>query len=277
VIGEIAPLLGGRSSQVKAAGTYTDTLPLELQQRDPTGFVSYAVEVFNTHDRTAGTSNRVTVATAPTLPPVADLMAHVTDRGVVLTWLCPSLPTNTPSQLHYLLRIYRQREEDRKAAKLADLNLEDCSAGENRASFVDQTFEWEKNYHYRATITTIIAQVNTAVEVEGDDTPDVVVATHDVFPPSVPSELQAVETGGPQPFVDLTWTPVAEADLSGYNVFRHEPGGEPAKLNGEPVKTPAYRDSTVQAERTYLYSVSAVDLRGNESGRSEETSERVEP
>jgi fibronectin type 3 domain-containing protein len=39
------------------------------------------------------------------------------------------------------------------------------------------------------------------------------------------------------------------------------------------VKTPAFRDMNVVAGKTYFYSVSAVDQRGNESGRSEETSE----
>jgi fibronectin type 3 domain-containing protein len=47
------------------------------------------------------------------------------------------------------------------------------------------------------------------------------------------------------------------------------------KLNAEPVKTPAFRDAKVDAGKRYFYSVSAVDERGNESGRSDETSERL--
>ncbi len=66
------------------------------------------------------------------------------------------------------------------------------------------------------------------VEVEGDDTPVVVVFAHDVFPPAVPTGLQAVFSGvGQAPFVDLVWSPDTEADLAGYNIFRHEEG-EPA-------------------------------------------------
>jgi fibronectin type 3 domain-containing protein len=41
------------------------------------------------------------------------------------------------------------------------------------------------------------------------------------------------------------------------------------------VKTPAFRDMKVVAGKTYFYSVSAADQRGNESARSEETSESV--
>jgi fibronectin type 3 domain-containing protein len=115
-----------------------------------------------------------------------------------------------------------------------------------------------------------------AVSVEGDDTPEVKVFAHDVFPPGVPSGLQAVFSGpGQQPFIDLIWVPVADSDLDGYNVYRREEGGTPAKLSSEPVKMPAFRDAQVVSGKNYFYSVSAVDLRGNESARSEETSESV--
>ena len=47
------------------------------------------------------------------------------------------------------------------------------------------------------------------------------------------------------------------------------------KINADLVNTPASRDSNVAPGGTYFYSVSAVDLLNNESGRSEETSETV--
>jgi fibronectin type 3 domain-containing protein len=113
-----------------------------------------------------------------------------------------------------------------------------------------------------------------AVEVEGDDTPEVKVFAHDVFPPAVPGGLQAVFSGpGQAAFIDLIWTPVSDADLAGYNIYRHEAGGAAVKLNSELVRTPGYRDAQVVAGKTYFYAVTAVDERGNESGRSEEASE----
>jgi len=78
-----------------------------------------------------------------------------------------------------------------------------------------------------------------------------------------------------QKFVDVTWVPNTENDLAGYNVYRHEQNEAAARINGELVKTPAFRDSNVAAGHTYFYSVTAVDLRGNESARSQETSETV--
>src|SRR5712691_13177681 len=113
-------------------------------------------------------------------------------------------------------------------------------------------------------------------QVEGDDSPTVRIVAHDTFPPSVPAGLQAVYSGeGQKPFVDLIWAPVTDADLAGYNVYRHEADSTPVKLNAELVKSPSYRDSAVDSGKTYYYSVSAVDVRGNESSRSEETNETV--
>jgi fibronectin type 3 domain-containing protein len=92
--------------------------------------------------------------------------------------------------------------------------------------------------------------------------------------------LQAAYSGeGQQPFIDLIWAPVTNADLAGYNVYRSETNGAAGekivKLNSELVKSPSYRDTAVASGKTYTYSVSAVDVRGNESQRSEETSEAV--
>ena len=111
---------------------------------------------------------------------------------------------------------------------------------------------------------------------EGEDSPVVRVVAHDVFPPAVPTGLQAVASGeGQKPFVDLIWAPVTNPDLAGYNVYRHESDGSASKLNSDLVKSPAYRDATGTPGTTYVYSVSSVDVRGNESGPSQEASEAL--
>ena len=68
---------------------------------------------------------------------------------------------------------------------------------------------------------------------------------------------------------------MSDVDLDGYNVYRHEEGSAPVKINAQPIRTPAYRDTNVVSGKTYFYSVSSVDVRGNESARSEEASETV--
>jgi hypothetical protein len=272
----------------KIQASYTDTLSPELQTEDPTAEVTYAVSVLNDSGRGAGLSNLVQVPSAPSLSPPEHFGAEVRRDGVLLSWTCSSgMPMVNP-QIGYRLRIYRRESAvpdsglpesrlphspTRATTKVADANFMDCS----QPQFLDQTFEWEKRYEYFAAVVTVVASPGKPeVEVEGDDALSGPVLAHDIFPPAVPTGLQAVFSGvGQSPFIDLVWSPDTEADLAGYNVFRREEGGQPAKLNPEPVKTPAYRDSSVQPGKRYFYAVSAIDERNNQSAPSEEASEQV--
>jgi hypothetical protein len=255
--------------------TYTGTLPAAMQPLDPAAEVTYAVEVLNRNARGAGLSNRVHVPAVPTLPPPPDLAAELTGDGVVLTWTSAGESQNVPN-VQYRYRVYRRDESSSKDAIAGEVPVPGLSTEPSPAHFTDSAFEWEKTYLYRITAVSIVKRPDSEVQVEGDDTPPVRVIAHDVFPPSVPAGLQAAFSGeGQKPFIDLIWAPVTNADLAGYNIYRAEENGSAAKLNSELVKTPSYRDSAVASGKTYTYSVSAVDVRGNESQRSEEASEPV--
>ena len=212
------------------------------------------------------------VPAVPTLPPPADFQAQVTLDGVVLSWRRVPVAPETPG-LRHVYRVYRRPEGGDADTVVGELPLDESSA----TRIVDHSFEWEKTYLYRATAVTLIHEGgNPETQFDGDDTPVVKVFAHDVFPPAVPSGLQAVFSGvGQQPFIDLIWAPDTDADLAGYNVFRHETASSLEKINSELVKTPAFRDMNVAPGKTYVYSVSAVDVRGNESDRSQDASEPV--
>jgi hypothetical protein len=274
VAGTVPPAQPVDIRKPKAAPTtkpvekYTDEI--STAGIDPVGAFAYAVEVLNDRGRSAGLSNRVHVPAAPTLPPPADFAAQVKADGIFISWT--PLPTRVEIPLlHYVYRIYR-REENGKDKIAVELPLD---AAPN--SFLDPNFEWEKRYTYRATVVTLIhREAGPEAQVEGDDTPEVPVFAHDIFPPAPPSGLQAVFSGeNQQSFIDLIWNPNTESDLAGYNIFRHEDGGPAAKINSELVKLPAFRDLNVLPGKKYYYSVSAADVRGNESPRSEEANESV--
>jgi len=249
--------------------SYVDTLPASLLQNSATAEISYAIAVTNDRRRDAGPSNVVQVPAARTLPAPESFRAQVASDGVTLQWEPVSAPPPVEG-IAYACRLYRQAEDAKQGNPIAEVPL-------STTQFVDHTFEWQKRYRYRANVVTLITRLGKPnVEVEGDDTPVVEVYADDVFPPAVPAGLQAVFSGaGQAPFIDLIWAPVTDADLAGYNVYRHEIGQEPVKINSALVKPPAYRDSTVAPGKRYFYAVSAVDLRGNESARSEEASEQV--
>jgi hypothetical protein len=263
------------ASERPAPQTFIDTLPSTMQPQDPAAELTYAVEVLNRNARGAGLSNRVQVPAVSILPPPGDLAAELTDDGVVLTWKSAGESMNLPGVQHRY-RIYRRDESSGKDAVAGEVAL----AESGPVHFTDSSFTWEKTYLYRVTAVSIIKRPDSEVQVEGDDTAPVRVIARDVFPPSVPAGLQAAYSGeGQKPFIDLIWAPVTNGDLAGYNVYRSEAHGaageQMVKLNSELVKSPSYRDRAVASGSTYTYSVSAVDVRGNESQRSEETSEPV--
>jgi len=257
------------SAQRKSQQTFVDTVPLSLLGSDPNAQIFYAVSVLNQNGRDAGISNVVSVPAIAALPAPADFRARVTAKGVVLEWSEVPHGADT-SELRHLYRVYR-REEGSKANTVVGETPPDTT------QLVDHSFEWEKTYLYRATVVTQIhVEGKPESQFEGDDTPAVKVLAHDVFPPAVPSDLQAVFSGvGQQAFVELIWAPDTDPDLAGYNIYRREEASEPTKINAELQKAPAFRDTNVVSGHRYFYSVSAVDVRGNESARSAEANESV--
>ncbi|MBZ5512128.1 MAG: hypothetical protein LAN70_13295 [Acidobacteriia bacterium] len=257
---------------------YADTLPMDLQQQNLTGFATYALESLNARGRSAGLSNQVEVPLAPTLEPLGSVEANVTSDAVVLRWTGYGVAARRSANLSFAYHVFRRAEGGGDVdlgpamAEAPEINM-----ARKQFAFSDTNFEWEKTYFYRVVaITTVTRPGGTQVEVPGEPTPEAKVVTHDVFPPAAPAGLQAVASGvGQPPFVDLTWAPNTEADLAGYNVYRRQADQPPVKVNNELVKAPAYRDREVTSGHQYFYAVTAVDLRGNESPRSDETSERV--
>jgi hypothetical protein len=258
------------SSKQKPNGSYTDTLPPQIESDAASAFVTYAVAVLNREGRSAGLSNQVRLSLIRTLPPPQDFEAHVTGQGIALSWT-GEIPPGRPD-VHYLYRVYR-RQKDQPQTVVGDI----LAGDEHHFTLTDSDIEWGKTYEYHAETETVIAEASKPeMRVEGDDTPVVRVFADDVFPPAVPAGLQAVFSGpGQQPFIDLVWAPVSDVDLAGYNVYRYTEGTSALKLNAGLVRAPAYRDASVEAGKRYLYSVTAVDLRGNESAQSEEASEKV--
>jgi hypothetical protein len=248
-----------------------DTLPSQFLSDDSDASITYAIEVLNTQRRGAGLSNQVRVPLIRTLSPPQNFSARVTGQGVVLIWTSNLPPTAGPA--HYVYRVYRRPGGSQQQTLVGEVP----AGPDHSVTLADSNIVWDKTYEYRVETVTVIARENKPeVQVEGEATPEVKVFALDIFPPAVPSGLQAVFSGpGQKPFIDLIWAPVTDVDLEGYNVYRREEGAVPVKQNAELLQTPAYRDASVVAGKSYLYSVSAVDVRGTESARSDEAGETV--
>ena len=286
-VAELPPAPAVAKGAKPEQGTYTDTLPMDLQQQNPTEFATYALEAMNRRGRSAGLSNHVELPLAPTLPPPKEISALVTPDSVVInaSGRHPELPKGLTASFH----LFRRQEGGPEVDLGTHHGMSGCGPGPTPGpepvfgrcayalTFFDRSFEWEKTYFYHVSaITTVSIRGESPVQVTGEPSAEEKVYTKDIFPPAAPAGLQAVASGVGQPaFVDLTWAPNTEPDLAGYNVYRHQAGQQPVKINTELVKAPAYRDREVTAGHNYFYAVTAVDLRGNESPRSDETSESL--
>jgi hypothetical protein len=259
--------------------SFEDVLPQQLIAAQ--SLATYAIEVVNQRGRSAGLSNQVRISLAPAVAPPAAFRASLDAQGPLLQWDMASIAP-LPASASCVLRIERRSSapaapgaSHAQAAAFEPVTEQPCHAGPGEAR--DPSFQWEQQYDYKAEAVTVIARAGQPVfEVEGDDSTVVHLATHDIFPPAVPTGLEAVYSSvGQKPFIDLTWVPDTEPDLAGYIVYRRTAGTEFAAISPAPVKAPAYRDSDVKPGENYIYAVSAIDVRGNESAESAPASESV--
>lgn len=256
------------ANDVKVAMRFTDVLPEDLEASESPQFAVYALELMDGSGRRLGTSNQVSVLLAPTLV-VKGLHSELDARGVYLIWEDDS--ENPPASLHFDYRVYRREKGRSQKIEVPYLQAVVHMRDGNRWTAVDTNFEWEKAYSYWIRpITKVYAADGKQIgEVEGEESAPVTVTTHDVFPPAVPQGLLVLVSEDPRKkFVDLIWAPNQEKDLAGYNVYRSENAGPMKRINSVPIQMLSFQDASVVAGHTYLYSVSAVDMTGNESARS---------
>lgn len=129
-------------------------------------------------------------------------------------------------------------------------------------TYSDRDFEFNHAYFFK--VRAAFRKGSQTAESEDSETQT---TPRDIFPPEAPAGLSGLYTGSA---VDLIWTANSEPDLAGYNVYRREGTGPASRINKALVRTPVFRDSDVQPEHNYLYSVTALDLSNNESRPSAE-------
>lgn len=187
----------------------------------------------------SGFSNlRLLTVGAPLVKPF-DVKVENLDRGVGVTW--------EGSGPKY--RVFRT-VGDGKPERLGETD---------QPNYLDTETTYGTQYRYQ-----ILAFAGDTQQSEISDTGTITPV--DKFPPAVPAGLSA--SAGPNS-IELAWSRNAEPDLQGYNVFRALETGMFVKI-AELVPTPVYSDAKIEHGKRYRYAISAVDLLGNESGRSVE-------
>jgi fibronectin type 3 domain-containing protein len=184
-------------------------------------------------------SNVVTIAVKPALE-APRISVEPTAKGYRITW--------SPVQPDVHHNILRQAPSETAPSVIATVE---------GAEYVDEGVQWGSKYVYQVT-----ASEGAATSLPSAPVP---VASADSFPPSVPTGLTALPSGGA---VELSWQRSPETDVAGYYVYRSVQGGQPERVGGL-VVVPTYGDRAIQAGTPYQYRVSAVDRTGNESAKSD--------
>ncbi len=211
--------------------------------------VTLALAAENSGGDWAGWSNPIVVAMTPVAPPPRLTHIQLTADGVLLSW---QLPQPVPEAI----TIYRQlgSAQPQTIARVSG----------SATQFLDRSISWNQDYTYWLRSA---AGAGRAV-VESADSRHLLIRTADLFPPPVPSGLQAVLSPAGDT-VDLSWNAVSAHDLAGYNVYRRiSANGAWQKRNASPLPTPVFHDEVPSGTAPVAYAVSSIDTAGNESLRS---------
>ncbi len=291
----------------------TETLPQNLTV-DPPTLLAYRVQLFNYNGRSAGPSTEAFAAAGAAPPPVAQLRAVASRDGVILEWQKSntiaevvlnrlleghggSVPTAVPAKVVPAKTTSKQRKpitpasaSSSKSQALpmtpstpAEIKLQTPKQSADVGGTVDQTAKAGETYTYTAQRVRSVTLGGHSLELRSTVSSPVTYIARDLFPPSVPTGLEAVPGGATAAdrSIDLSWTPDTDADLAGYSVYRQEVtstgevAGTAARLNSTPIVGPAYRDQTAMAGHRYAYHVTAVDAAGNESAPSDTVQETL--
>jgi hypothetical protein len=228
--------------------------------------------VRHNYGRRAGPSNRAAVPPTPFFP-VKNLHSELDARGVYLIWETEEEPERRSPIVKFDYHIYRREKGSSKRVAVPYLRGVIHTPEGERWTAVDMSIEWEKTYLYSvASVTRMYSQEGLLIaEIERDDSAPLEVITHDVFAPTAPERVLPVVGHLPGArFVDLLWAPNTEKDIFGYNVYRREENGQSSRINSFPITMVSFQDVNVLVGHNYPYSISAVDVRGNESVRSPE-------
>jgi hypothetical protein len=268
------PLAATLSQKEQARASATDDLAALQSNPAAPDFLFYRIVSVTNRGRTSSPSNLVAVPLVVTAAPPSTVQLTLVPEGVSINFGVPTPPSSSRLDSQFTFRIKRRAHG--APGNVEPVIVGQVRPGEDVLPLIDNRIEWENTYDYWVTPVTLWRAGAQQGDIEGEDSPIATIFAHDSFPPATPSGLQAVFAGVMEhPAIDLTWTPNTEEDLAGYNVYRRMEGAAPVKINTQLLKTPAFQDANVSPGMTYIYAVSAVDLRGNESAKSQEASETV--
>ena len=272
-------------AQAKSA-SMDDPLPAELHL-GAARLLTYKVSILNRAGKSEGDSAPTYAAAGVAPAPVTGLTATPRRKGIVLSWQGTGMPAG-------MVRLDRTRTSAAPAQpeprenssfvgrKAPEEPAEQVlqvpeTASNQRFSSIDTTVHTGNSYRYVAQRIQQVTFGGRMLEIASLPSAPANTEYRDVFPPPVPVGLVSAGDSTAKA-IDLNWTPDVDPGLAGYFVYRRPAGSsQPPELispAGKPVPTSSWSDSTALPGKRYAYSVSAVDISGNESQRSAEVEDQ---
>ncbi len=218
----------------------------------------FGLKVKDRKKKESGFSSLTPVIPRSVPMPPSELQAKMRENSIIIEWKPPekNIDSSTPPNV-VGYNIYRESDDE----ELHRIN----SSLIEETSFTDGDFVYNKAYRYfvRASAT----KSSPYTESENSDVSEILTA--DTYFPHAPTGLVAI-TG--ENFVSLSWDANKETDLAGYRVWRRSEGEEEYSALTELIAENVYHDSEVEKSQRYFYAITALDVNGNESQRSEAVS-----
>ncbi len=246
--------------------------------------VRLAIEFVNRARHGAGWSNWQLFSSVPASAPPRIITARVSQRGVDLRWQAPR-----PAPAGY--RVYRETLSAPARSQSRSISLKRTLAGSSprpaagsrqeqirvtrhwrpladlpaRATrYLDRTARngWRYRYTVRALTVFPRGPRHAGLSVESENAAPAELWVRQRIPPAAPRALEAIVGLGHPPTVHLSWLPVPNRHLAGYDIYRQRAGGPWRKLNSTPQPATTYTDASAFVHSaTARYGVRAVSTR----------------
>jgi hypothetical protein len=265
-----------------------DNLPAVLTQGSPR-LLTYKLSILNHAEKSAGESGPAYAVAGIAPAPVIGFSAMPRRKGIVLSWQGIDVSPGATSWIRFdRTRISApptqpgiQESPDHNplsGRKTAEEPAEQVfrvpeTVAEHQPFALDVTAHTGNSYRYIAQRIQQVTAAGHTMEAASPPSPPATAAYRDVFAPPVPVGLvSAADTTAKA--IDLNWNPDVDSGLAGYVVYRRTAGTNetPQRVSpaGKPVPISEWSDTTAAPGQRYAYSVSAIDVSGNESQRSTE-------
>ncbi|MCL5671428.1 MAG: hypothetical protein M1423_09080 [Acidobacteria bacterium] len=210
---------------------------------------------FRSHPHQSALSNIAQTRLIDVSEPVTNLTVNTTQTALKLSWTQPAQTLAGQS----LSKVAAYRVYASRTGKPGSFRV---LADTQSTQYNDPNFQFGQAYYFRVTTVSTM----NSVQAESQPSQTLEITPKDTFPPAVPRRLTALYTAGA---VDLLWNANTDSDLAGYNVYRKIEGGSYARVNKQLLSTPIFHDTSAAPGQIYQYAVTAVDLSGNESAKSQ--------